>query len=137
MAVRSKYNTKQREVLLDYLRTVPGEHITAADVCRYFREQGTPIGQSTIYRQLESLVDEGVINKYIIDGTTPACFEYAGEESHADAEICFHCKCEKCGKLIHMHCDELEGIGEHLLSHHGFRLNPMRTVFYGLCEDCM
>ena len=137
MAVRSKYNTKQREVLLDYLRTVPGEHITAADVCRYFREQGTPIGQSTIYRQLESLVDEGLINKYIIDGTTPACFEYAGEESHADAEICFHCKCEKCGKLIHMHCDELEGIGEHLLSHHGFRLNPMRTVFYGLCEDCM
>ncbi len=137
MAVRSKYNTKQREVLLDYLRTVPGEHITAADVCRYFREQGTPIGQSTIYRQLESLVDEGVINKYIIDGTTPACFEYAGEESHADAEICFHCKCEKCGKLIHLHCDELESIGAHLLSHHGFRLNPMRTVFYGLCEDCM
>ena len=137
MAVRSKYNTKQREVLLDYLRTVPGEHITAADVCRYFREQGTSIGQSTIYRQLESLVDEGVINKYIIDGTTPACFEYAGEESHADAEICFHCKCEKCGKLIHMHCDELESIGAHLLSHHRFRLNPMRTVFYGLCEDCM
>ncbi len=137
MAVRSKYNTKQREVLLDYLRTVPGEHITAADVCRYFREQGTPIGQSTIYRQLESLVDEGLINKYIIDGTTPACFEYAGEESHADAEICFHCKCEKCGKLIHLHCDELESIGAHLLSHHGFRLNPMRTVFYGLCEDCM
>lgn len=136
MAVRSKYNTKQREVLLDYLRTVPGEHITAADVCRYFREQGTPIGQSTIYRQLESLVDEGLINKYIIDGTTPACFEYAGEESHADAEICFHCKCEKCGKLIHMHCEELNEIKEHLFSHHGFNVNSMRTVFYGVCKDC-
>ena len=137
MAARARYNTKQREILLNYLRTVPGEHITAADACSYFREQGTSIGQSTIYRQLESLVDEGVINKYIIDSNTPACFEYTGEDSHADTEICFHCKCEKCGKLIHMHCDELEGIGQHLLEHHGFRLNPMRTVFYGLCEDCM
>ncbi|MBR2592866.1 MAG: transcriptional repressor, partial [Oscillospiraceae bacterium] len=85
MAGRSKYNTKQREILLGYLKTVQGEHITAADVCRYFRESGTPIGQSTIYRHLESLVDEGVINKYIIDGITPACFEYTGEDSHVDA----------------------------------------------------
>lgn len=137
MAARAKYNTKQREVLLGYLKTVPGEHITAADACRYFREQGTPIGQSTVYRQLESLVDEGIINKYIIDGNTPACFEYSGENSHADAEVCFHCKCEKCGKLIHLHCDELETIQEHLLLHHQFRLNPMRTVFYGCCEECI
>ena len=46
------------------------------------------------------------------------------------------CKCEKCGKLTHMHCEELEGIGEHLYEHHGFVLNPLRTVFYGVCEDC-
>ncbi len=35
-----------------------------------------------------------------------------------------------------MHCDELNGIKEHLEEHHGFRLNSMRTVFYGICEDC-
>ena len=44
--------------------------------------------------------------------------------------------CEKCGKLIHLHCEELEGIGEHLLKDHGFTLNSMRTVLYGICEDC-
>ena len=137
MDSRSTYKTKQRESLLAYLETRPGAHITVGDVCAHFRAQGSAIGQSTVYRQLERLVDEGLVNKYVIDGSSPACFEYVGPDSHADAEVCFHCKCEKCGKLIHLHCDELESIGAHLLSHHGFRLNPMRTVFYGLCEDCM
>jgi len=136
MNSRSKYKTKQRDILLSFFRSKPGEHITANDVCEHFKEQGAPIGQSTIYRQLESLVDEGIINKYIIDGNSPACFEYVGEYDHVDTEVCFHCKCEKCGKLIHMHCEELEGIQEHMLSEHHFKINPTRTVFYGICEEC-
>ncbi len=137
MTTRTKYKTRQRENLLKFFETVPGIHVTAGDVCRYFKEQGTSIGQSTVYRHLESLVDEGVIKKYIIDGDSPACFEYVGPESHVDAEICFHCKCEKCGKLIHLHCEELEEIQGHLLAEHHFRVDPTRTVFYGLCEQCM
>ena len=137
MNSRTKYRTKQRDTLVEYLRKTPGAHITAGDVCEYFKACGTPIGQSTVYRQLESLVDEGIVNKYIIDIGSPACFEYVGADAHGDpAEICFHCKCEKCGKLIHMHCDELKAIQSHLLEDHGFRLDPLRTVFYGLCEEC-
>lgn len=136
MNSRPKYKTKQKEVLLEYLETVPGMHITASDVCSYFKGVGRPISQATVYRQLENLVDEGVINKYIIDGNSPACFEYIGTACHEDAEVCFHCKCEKCGRLIHLHCDELEGIAAHLFAEHRFKLNPMRTVFYGLCDNC-
>ena len=62
MPSRSKYKTKQREILLEYLESVPGIHITASDVCAYFKEQGASIGQSTVYRQLERLVEEGIIN---------------------------------------------------------------------------
>lgn len=133
---RSKYRTKQREMLLGYIESRPGVHITAGDVCEYFRSQGAPIGQSTVYRQLESLVDEGVITKYVVDGTSSACYEYVGADSHADAEVCYHCKCEKCGRVIHLHCEEIEAITEHLLTDHSFKLDPLRTVFYGLCERC-
>lgn len=35
-----------------------------------------------------------------------------------------------------MHCEELEEIHAHLLERHSFRLNPMRTVFYGVCGEC-
>ncbi|MCR5451756.1 MAG: transcriptional repressor [Lachnospiraceae bacterium] len=136
MNSKTKYKTKQRDVLLNFLENAKGSHVTAGDVCEYCKKQGSSIGQATVYRQLEAMVDEGIVNKYIIDGNTPACFEYVGEEVHSDGEMCFHCKCEKCGKLIHMHCDELVMIRQHLLEHHDFLINPMRTVFYGLCDEC-
>ena len=137
MNVRNQYNTRQRSRLLEYMQTVPGEHFTAKDVCDYFQACGTPIGVATVYRQLERMVEEGLVNKYIIDANSPACFEYVGEDMHVEAETCFHCKCEKCGKLIHLHCDELAEIQSHLYKEHRFKLDLMRTVFYGLCEQCI
>ena len=137
MNQRSKYKTKQRELLLAYFETAPGVHITANDVCEYLKQRGAQIGKSTVYRQLESLVDEGILNKYLIDGNSPACFEYTGHDRHDTSGTCFHCKCEKCGKLIHLHCEDLETIGSHLYQAHRFKLDPMRTVFYGLCELCI
>ena len=137
MNPRSKYKTKQKEILLGYLKSVAGEHITANDVCEYLKQQGSSIGKSTVYRQLESLVEEGVIKKYIIDVNSPACFEYVGEGECEEPETCFHCKCEKCGKLIHMHCDELNEIQFHLYAEHMFKLDPTRTVLYGFCEQCV
>lgn len=136
MDSRSKYRTKQREILLAYLKSVSGHHVTANDMCSYLKTQGASIGQSTVYRQLESLVDEGLINKYIIDANSPACFEYVDHDNCCDEGICFHCKCEKCGKLIHLKCDEMSDIVGHLNGEHHFKLDPKRTVLYGLCEQC-
>jgi len=133
----SQYKTKQREALLSYLRTVPGKHVTAGDICAHFASLDAPIGTATVYRQLESLVDEGIVNKYIIDSGSPACFEFVGEDLHRNEEACYHCKCEKCGTLFHLRCEELSGLGEHLSLRHGFSINPMRTVFYGVCADCL
>ena len=136
MPGRSKYNTKQREMLLGYLESQKRAHITVADVCEYFKEHGSPMGQATVYRQMEKLVDDGLVSKYIVDVGSPACFEYVGEHSHAGEGTCFHCRCEICGSIIHMHCDELSLIKGHLFEEHGFKLDPFRTVFYGICEDC-
>ena len=136
MRTQSKYKTRQREELIAYLKSLPGQHVTAADAAAWFRAQGKSIGLATVYRQLESLVDEGIVTKYLIDAGSPACFAYVGLESHGDPENCFHCKCEKCGKLIHLHCEELEGVEKHLYETHRFTLNPLRSVFYGICEDC-
>ena len=135
MNVRNQYNTRQRSRLLEYMQAVPGEHFTAKDVCDYFQACGAPIGVATVYRQLERMVEEGLVNKYIIDANSPACFEYVDRQATCGEE-CFHCKCEKCGKLIHLHCEELVQIRSHLKEEHHFTLDPLRTVFYGLCEEC-
>lgn len=136
MDTKMKYKTKQRKELLEYLETIPGVHITVHDICAYFQTKGIAIGQTTVYRQLERLVDEGIVNKYIIDSNSPACFEYVPQSVHPEKEVCFHAKCEKCGKLVHLTCEELTGLQKHLQNHHQFVLNPLRTVFYGICEQC-
>lgn len=137
MNTKSKYKTRQKEELLEFLEKKPGVHITVGEVCDYFRAQGKTIGQTTVYRNLERMVDEGIVNKYVIDQNTPACFEYMSIDSHAGSGVCFHCKCERCGKLIHLSCSEMNELSEHLSTHHRFLLDPRRTVFYGVCEECM
>lgn len=132
---RAQYKTKQMTELLAFLKSVQGSHVTVKDICDYFETRGIAVGTTTIYRQLEKMVSEGLVAKYVVDGTSSACFEYTGdkEESHA---VCYHCKCEKCGKLIHLQCDEVENLKQHMLEHHDFEMNPLRTVFYGLCSEC-
>lgn len=126
------YKTRQHDELIAYLATVPG-HITVSDVCDHFRSRGTPIGTTTIYRQLEKMVDAGLVTKYNLEPNSPACFEYVG---HSREETCYHCKCQLCGKLIHMHCHEFPGLQQHIQEHHGFVIDPLRTVFYGVCAQC-
>ena len=135
MQGKTKYKTRQRELLLEFLERNAGEHITAREICEHFKETDPPIGKSTVYRQLETLVDEGILNKYSVDGSSAACFEYVPSESHGEG-VCFHCKCEKCGALIHLHCDELQAVQLHLFEEHQFRVDSHRTVFYGICEQC-
>lgn len=132
---RSRYMTKHSAEVAAYLKSRNGEHITAQDVCDHFRAIGNPISTTTVYRQLERLVEEGTVNKYIIDASSPACFEYSGHEE-AEHTSCYHCKCEKCGRLIHLHCHEIEALFFHMEQEHHFRLDPSRTVFYGICQEC-
>ena len=135
MATRSQYNTKQREQIMDFILTKKDGHFSVSDVMDYCAENDIHIGQTTVYRHLEKMVDEGILNKYFVDLLTPACFEYtSGKHTHSGQ--CFHLKCEKCGKLLHLQCDMLEHIDAHLEEDHGFLLDTKRTVFYGICGDC-
>ena len=135
MGEKGSYKTKHQAELTAYLKTIPGRHFTVADICEYFRSKGKPMGTTTVYRQIEHMVEDGTVIKYVIDGSSAACFAYNAADTHCDEE-CFHCKCESCGKLIHLHCGELSGIKDHLQAHHRFSLNPFKTVFYGVCEAC-
>lgn len=130
-----KYKTKQQEMLLSCFKAMQGRHFTAEDVAAYFQKQNISIGIATIYRQIEKFVAMGVVQKYFLGEQNAACFQYMGEECHKEVSH-FHLKCEKCGTLIHLECHDLEQLSSHLMAEHGFALDPFRTVFYGLCENC-
>ena len=134
---KSEYKTKQKAELTAYLRSMSGQHFTVNDVCQHFSDLGRPIGVTTVYRQLDKMVEEGIVNKYTLDNKSSACYEYIDAHDHYDSQIkCYHCKCDKCGKLIHLHCEEVEGLIRHISGDHGFVINPKRTVFYGICKEC-
>lgn len=135
MSSKTQYRTKQREQILAFLENTEGRHVTVQEICDALRLQGTAIGTTTVYRQLERLIDEGLAVKYTVDGA-PACFAYLHPESHGHANICYHGKCELCGCVLHLHCEEVEKLMTHVSDHHGFRIDPRRTVFYGICQNC-
>lgn len=136
MPANRRYNTKQTARLLSYLESTRGNHVTVNDICAHFRNEGISVGTTTVYRNLERMVEQGLVAKYTVDGTTSACFEYIGEGKEPDRAACYHCKCESCGKLIHMQCDEVDSLIQHMREHHDFEMDSVRTVFYGICSDC-
>ncbi|MBO4242615.1 MAG: transcriptional repressor [Clostridiales bacterium] len=136
MTDKKGYKTKHQGELIDYLKTIPGKHVTAGEICSCMKANGSTIGTATVYRQLEKLVSEGTINKYIVDEGSSACYEFVPDGEHCKAENCYHLKCSSCGKLIHMECDEVAQLTCHIKEHHGFKVDPKRTVFYGICSDC-
>lgn len=128
------YRTKQAEKISTYLRMMAGKHATAKDIAEHFCKLKDNIGVATIYRNLDKMVEQGIIRKYTVDRNTAACFQFIPLEGKGSEH--FHLKCEKCGKLIHFDCVEFAHMQEHLAIKHGFVVNSLKTVLYGLCNEC-
>jgi len=130
---RTPYRTRAQKELLDFLKAAPGKHFTVAEIKERFSGEDKPIGTATIYRQMEKFVEEGNVRKFILGPGESTCYAFAGDQ---DCASHFHCKCEKCGTLIHLDCNELCKIREYLQEHYGFTWDAGKTVFYGICDLC-
>ncbi len=129
------YNTRQKENLLAFLIKNKDKHTNVQEISAYLAAEDTPVGTATIYRQLDKLVEQGLVRKYVLDGKTGACYQYIEENDCCHEH--FHLKCIVCGQLMHIDCDHLAGVNEHIFSHHGFTVDSSQTVFYGRCADCV
>ena len=70
---KAQYKTKQMAELISYLKKEEGRHVTVSEISDYFTEKGISVGTTTIYRNLEKMVEEGIVAKYTVDGTSSAC----------------------------------------------------------------
>lgn len=122
------YKTKHKTRLINYLISKSNEHLTIQDI-----QKDLPmIPIATLYRLIDTLIDDGVVRKYIIGPSSSCCFQYVSCP-HSDH---FHLICEKCGKLIHLECDEVNHFISHLEGEHGFNVDISKINFYGICKDC-
>ena len=125
------YMTRQQQAVLDCIAACPGGCATAMALADRLRSGGQSVGLTTVYRQLERLEKQGLVHKLVTD--EGACWQYCDCLAHRD---CILLKCEVCGAIQHMDCGHLGELYQHVLQQHHFRINPRRTLFYGLCDRC-
>lgn len=130
-----RYQTRQRELVLECMRAHPGRYLTARQVAEALEAQGSPVGTATVYRNLDRLVEEGEVARSEVEGSGGAC--YRAIEHGAPACGCFYLKCEECGELQPVGCTELASFYEHFSREHRIRIDPVKTVLFGTCPSCL
>jgi len=124
----SQYKTKQRDEILRFFMEHPDGCYSAKDVYGQVNA-----GEATVFRTLNALAQEGILNKFTGETGERAYYQYSGETACTGH---IHMKCRQCGKLIHMDCTFIRELMHHFCSEHGFTMDCGKTVIYGLCKDC-
>lgn len=123
------YKTKQKDKILDIIKKQKHE-FTIKDIYKSVKDE---VGLTTIYRLVDKLVEEKRLNKSISsDNTTYYQYlEECSEENH------FYLKCDKCGNLIHVDCDCIEELINHIFKNHKFKPNKDHIIIDGTCNKCI
>lgn len=128
-----KYQTKQKEVLIDLMKQTNQAPFSANDLLKKVKTLDLTASRATIYRLLEELEAQGVLRKYYLENKTTALYQYLPE---IDCSEHFHAVCDACGHLYHISCKEVSALIQHLGQHHHFMVNVETSVFHGFCESC-
>ena len=134
MGLSGGYKTKQSQLVLSFLMANRDRHLIADEVVEHLKQQGTAVSKATVYRQLDRLVEQSLVRKYILGDGTSACYQYCGDD--LERHLHYHLKCCSCGELFHVSCNYLDTIAAHIFNEHHFQVDSSKTVLYGTCEAC-
>ena len=126
------YQTRQKTAIFALLKEHPEMHLTAEQMLTILKDENTPVSKTTLYRFLDWLVENGEVNKYVIDNIS--CYQYVG--TNLDTQNCFHLICDHCGKLINASTADIKKINEKLEKWLNFKIDNTKTILYGTCKEC-
>lgn len=122
------YNTKQKDLILDVISS-KNCSFTVKDI---YNELDNNVGLTTIYRFIERLESDGVVEKSI-DYNNKVYYQYLEKCSHDNH---FYLKCINCGNIIHIDCDCIKEFSTHISNSHNFLINNNNLIINGICCDC-
>ncbi|MEG1108251.1 MAG: transcriptional repressor [Oscillospiraceae bacterium] len=128
------YSTKIYNAIMGFLRENQERAVTASDVYEHLVTESEKVNKTTVYRNLDRLVSDGTLLKYVTDDGKKASFIF-----HRQDESCIehlHLQCSDCGRVIHLDCDYMEDFIRHISDEHDFNLRCGSSILYGLCKDC-
>ena len=124
---RARRSSLQRQ-LVHRIIEASHDHPTAQSVFERAREQMPSISLGTVYRNLQLLVEQGVLLERKI-GNRPARYE-AQRRRH------YHISCVQCGALEDLSVPYQEVLDRRVQRMVGYELREHRMEFYGVCPRC-
>ena len=121
-------NTKQKELVLDILKH-NRIHPTINEIYILAKEKDETIGQATIYRNVNKLVEEKKIIK--LPNSTNESFHYdINIEPHA------HILCKKCGRIIDIIDDGYNELINTISKNNSLTVDKAVILLEGICSKC-
>ena len=124
----AKRNTIQRQLVIAAVRFL-ADHPTAEEVYDRITMEYPDISKGTVYRNLNSLVESGLLGKVSVPSG-------ADRFDHILARH-YHIKCNHCGKFMKVeNFDYFHDLDDKLATATGFKMEHHDIVFSGLCPEC-
>lgn len=119
--------TKQRQMILDQLRQLTS-HPTADDMYHLLRRHMPKISLGTVYRNLEILSGEGLIQKLDVGGTQKR-FD-GNPQNH------YHVRCLHCGRVDDIEMMPMTEVETDARRLSRYEILRHRLEFTGICPEC-
>lgn len=122
-----KRNTIQRTLVLEVVNKLKN-HPTADEVYEELIKSHPSISRCTVYRNLNQLSEEGLIQKIEVPSGADR-FDYKCYNH-------YHVKCIKCGKIFDVKMEYLPDLEKKIKDSHGFEFKGYDIIFKGICPNC-
>lgn len=121
--------TQERLTLFDEIFTLHG-HIDAEELLESMVERGQKISRATVYRNLDLLVECGLVLKHRL-GRGRYVFEHVHTGQRHD-----HLVCSDCGRVAEFVSPGIAALQQEICRAHGFVPGRHSLQITGLCRDC-
>ena len=106
-----------------------GGFASAQEVYRLMQREGQSIGLTTVYRALQSLVNDKIVD-ILRREDGEAIYRLCGGAHH------HHLVCKSCGVTVEIEGGAVEKWAQSLAEEHGFRDAGHTAEIFGLCPNC-
>ncbi len=121
--------TSERLVLLEEVFRQHG-HLDAEQLLERLRLHGHKISRATVYRNLDLLVECGLVRKYRL-GQDRFLFEHVHRgQAHN------HISCRECGQVVEFVSPAIASLLDEICRAHGFEPDENTVQVLGLCGIC-
>ncbi len=124
------YNTQQRKMLLEFLKKNSDKSFTIEEIIEGM--SGEKISQSTAYRLMTKLVDDGIVHRSVKGNSRNFVYQLISESK---CEGHLHMKCTDCGKVFHLDSGISSHIQNDVAKNAEFEIDT-HTVLLGKCRKC-